>query len=1406
MNLRKYTLAAATLAALALIVPAASAVSVTLKWNLSQIRDEDGNRPSAGQFVGYFVPVFDTSGTLATLEDLYGSGDPRGEFAWRLQEVGVSELSVSELLGCYGAAFTTGALGAMSGSFVEEFSGAATISAVVVVFNAPDVESATSFFVTANTIENTIDPSRPISATSFNFGSQAGAQWLRIEYHDDEPEVELHTVTFDLNGHGARTGGGELTQTVTNGCFAVAPEVMAADGWEFAGWEPDVAAAITNDTTFVAQYRALPYWEGSETIDGVTWRFAVTNGFATITGGTNGLAAAEGASGHVQIPESLGGCAVRAIGDRAFKGNINITEVVLHGMVASIGTEAFRGCSGLERATIPAGGLTEIRTRAFQDCASLTSISLPEGIEAVAAYSLMATDIEGADIPEGVVSIGGYAFAYCESLRWVRLPSTLASIGDHAFYGCTALASIDLPDSVSEIGSNAFGYCGALARVTFAGDAPASVSAYAFTDACTNCAAYVSRGSTGWGVEIPGTWKGIRIEYIDDEPAAGVTVAVTEVRQRWPWNGFVDIDCTVTCADAAADVLLSVTARDASTGTDLPVRSVRLENGAFGGELRVRAGDLAGGQVRLIWDAGADLPETVVESAQVEVTATVAAPDAEHEGVQLWEDGPYWATTNIGAEEPWESGLYFWWGDTVGYRREGDAWVASDGSSQNFSFSGGNTPTYGKSVETLQSEGWTTSDGVLAPAHDAAHVQCGGNWRMPTKDELSALGNTNNCNWAWTTTNGVNGYVVSGRGDYASASIFLPAASDGYGTSIRNAGSSGNYWSSVPHSSGSLSSWGLYFYYSGYHDTYSNYRIYGRSVRPVQGFAEAAVPAAASVCADVSAPFRLDTAEGARTMSEGEALPITYSPRWGGAATCSVADNGATLLSGATEEDVLSWTPSSGGRHVLTHIAGTNTLEAVFLVDSMPFDFDTDAVEMAILGGEWDVNSLSMTIELQMNPCSEGGVERFISDVERGALMWSVPGKKVLWDDWCYVAEGMLYGEGVEITASNTVVFRVPLQSDDLQFRFLKIYLEDERSSSRIESSNIVKLTSMANQEGEIVRTVTVGTTPSDFAVPTRVVDFNDFLINHYLGNGEPLVVSCGDRVRFSYDLRELCDYGLGGSDYVTPFIIGEDATCAYGIENDWSDDWEEYGRQFSDRVPNVGFFDLLVWESPGRYALILLPDWDEWWIDDDFSGWWNSLDQMIEEVQREDGVFTIIEVDVVEQSATPTVTFDLGEHGVRTGGGELVQTVTNGCYAVAPTVAANEESAGWWRFDGWDKDFSAVTSDLTVNAVWTPTVPNDFVLTTTIDCEPDERPFVTWTVSHSIPMEWMNYLVVNILAKTSEDGAWVDASDIPDILSDENAFAYVKVVFTFRDDVTTEDGTPVESIESANVVAIPRP
>ncbi len=76
----------------------------------------------------------------------------------------------------------------------------------------------------------------------------------------------------------------------------------------------------------------------------------------------------------------------------------------------------------------------------------------------------------------------------------------------------------------------------------------------------------------------------------------------------------------------------------------------------------------------------------------------------------------------------------------------------------------------------------------------------------------------------------------------------------------------------------------------------------------------------------------------------------------------------------------------------------------------------------------------------------------------------------------------------------------------------------------------------------------------------------------------------------------------------------------------------------------------------------------------------------------------TIAAIQIVETGDAPirrTVTFDLGEHGSRIGGGELVQTVAEGAAAIAPQVVVTNGLT----LIGWDADFSCVTNDLTVMA-----------------------------------------------------------------------------------------------------------
>ena len=312
---------------------------------------------------------------------------------------------------------------------------------------------------------------------------------------------------------------------------------------------------------------------------------------------------------------------------------------------------------------------------------------------------------------------------------------------------------------------------------------------------------------------------------------AGVELGAGDVsnvvaRQRWPWNGLVDITCTVAGIDgtingyefAVAAVMDSGVVHSTTNfwvvqdGKKSPVRSV-----------------CTNGNYRLVWDAGADLGTGEIHS-NVVVRVTV-----EHAKVQLWEGGPSWATTNVGAEKPESYGYYFWWGDTVGYTNTGSGWISvKDGTGISFTTDTEAGSTFSKDLATLQGEGWITEDGVLAPAHDAAHMHWGGGWRMPTKQEFEDL--ISKCDWSETEQNGVIGWTVTGRGAYAPASIFLPNAYHGIAEYLSSGW--GYYWSSVPPSDDYERALHLALKDSGFHGVDKCVRSFGVPVRPVQGFTE----------------------------------------------------------------------------------------------------------------------------------------------------------------------------------------------------------------------------------------------------------------------------------------------------------------------------------------------------------------------------------------------------------------------------------------------------------------------------------------------------------------------------------------------------------------------------------------
>ena len=219
--------------------------------------------------------------------------------------------------------------------------------------------------------------------------------------------------------------------------------------------------------------------------------------------------------------------------------------------------------------------------------------------------------------------------------------------------------------------------------------------------------------------------------------------------------------------------------------------------------------------------------------------------------------GLKWAKCNLGATEETGYGAYFSWGDTNGYAKPTDKggtstarditdkflwndvevnYTVKQGGASGSGFTWSTAPfnngsssydaTYFASVKDT-----VCPNGVLAAEYDAATVNMGGDWRMPTMAEYEEL--TANTTSTWKTVNGVAGRKFTSKAEGNTNYIFIPAAGYCNNGSFGYVGSSGYVWTSSLSSDNLSSAWDLYFY-SGNVSMYSYYYRYdGFSVRAV---------------------------------------------------------------------------------------------------------------------------------------------------------------------------------------------------------------------------------------------------------------------------------------------------------------------------------------------------------------------------------------------------------------------------------------------------------------------------------------------------------------------------------------------------------------------------------------------
>ena len=167
-----------------------------------------------------------------------------------------------------------------------------------------------------------------------------------------------------------------------------------------------------------------------------------------------------------------------------------------------------------------------------------------------------------------------------------------------------------------------------------------------------------------------------------------------------------------------------------------------------------------------------------------------------------------WATCNVGASSPEQSGKYYAWGEINV--------LSVYGSYYN--------KTWGRNIAGIQGN----------PQYDVARAKWGATWKIPNQVEMEEL--IEKCTWIWTTQNGKNGYKVIGPNGN---SIFLPAA--GYRNDsaydgkepLRDVGVYGDYWTSTSYKKDDTCHAMWFWFANGGNGIDRAYRYYGCSIRPV---------------------------------------------------------------------------------------------------------------------------------------------------------------------------------------------------------------------------------------------------------------------------------------------------------------------------------------------------------------------------------------------------------------------------------------------------------------------------------------------------------------------------------------------------------------------------------------------
>lgn len=185
--------------------------------------------------------------------------------------------------------------------------------------------------------------------------------------------------------------------------------------------------------------------------------------------------------------------------------------------------------------------------------------------------------------------------------------------------------------------------------------------------------------------------------------------------------------------------------------------------------------------------------------------------------------GTLWAKMNVGASSETDYGLYFAWGETEGYTA---SQIPSEKKFNWDDYKFGNRSPFSKYDNDYEETALDLED-------DAASVNMGGEWHMPTVEQFDELFNTDYVTNEWVTDyqgSGISGRLFTSVNN--GNTLFIPAAGVYLDGIIYDVNEIGNVWCSSLCMGNVNAALGFYFYsIVGAVDYYG--RCGGRSVRGV---------------------------------------------------------------------------------------------------------------------------------------------------------------------------------------------------------------------------------------------------------------------------------------------------------------------------------------------------------------------------------------------------------------------------------------------------------------------------------------------------------------------------------------------------------------------------------------------